>query len=92
MTHACGLCGTSLTCRYCPSCASAGTAKATPAQLAGPDAIIAKARRYEEGNDYARAIETYLSLTTEVTSNLDVLEQVRGEQAAVMPMLGHVRV
>ncbi len=44
--------------------------------LAGTDATIAKARKFEAGNDYARAIETYLSLTTADTNNLDVLEQV----------------
>lgn len=46
--------------------------------LAGPDTVIAKAKKFEQGNDYARAIETYLSLSQQDTSNIDVLEQVCG--------------
>ena len=44
--------------------------------MAGPDVIIAKAKKFEAGNDYARAIETYLSITTSDTNNMDALEQV----------------
>ncbi len=40
------------------------------------DAIIAKARKYEAGNDYARAIEAYLSLTPADASSPDTLQQV----------------
>ncbi len=43
----------------------------------GADAIVQRARKYEQGNDYARAIETYLSVSQQDTSNIDVLEQVR---------------
>jgi hypothetical protein len=43
----------------------------------GADAVISKAKAFERGHDYAKAIETYLSLTSESTSNLDALEQVR---------------
>lgn len=42
----------------------------------GPEATMAKAKAYERGNDYARAIETYLSLTTDNCQNHDVLQQV----------------
>ncbi|KAJ9515621.1 hypothetical protein QJQ45_021684, partial [Haematococcus lacustris] len=48
---------------------------------AGPDSILAKARKFEQGNDYARAIETYLSLSEADTGNVDILEQA-WEQAA----------
>ena len=41
-----------------------------------PDAIVAKAKGYVKNNDYARAIETYLSLTVNDTANHDALEQV----------------
>jgi hypothetical protein len=39
--------------------------------------LMAKAQQYEKDNDYARAIETYLSMSTQDTTNVDVLEQVR---------------
>ena len=45
------------------------------------DAVIAKARKFEQGNDYARAIEAYLSLTAADSPNPDTLQQC-WEQAA----------
>ncbi|KAF5830572.1 intraflagellar protein IFT172 [Dunaliella salina] len=50
-------------------------AEAAPVAAAGPDTIIAKARKYQSNNDFARAIETYLSLSTNDTPNIDMLEQ-----------------
>ncbi len=47
----------------------------------GADGIISKARKFEQGNDYARAIETYLSIGPQDTTNIDVLEQVRRQRA-----------
>lgn len=41
----------------------------------GANATIAKARKFEQGNDFARAIETYLSLTTADTTDVDLLQQ-----------------
>lgn len=52
---------------------------------AGSDTVLNKAKAYERGNDYARAIETYLSLSTRDTNNLDALEQC-WEQAASLAM------
>lgn len=43
---------------------------------AGAEGTIAKAKQFERNNDYARAIETYLSLTIADTQNHDALEQV----------------
>lgn len=42
----------------------------------GPEATMAKAKAYERGHDYARAIETYLSLTTDTCTNYDALQKV----------------
>uniref|UniRef100_A0A7S3QV19 Intraflagellar transport protein 172 homolog n=1 Tax=Dunaliella tertiolecta TaxID=3047 RepID=A0A7S3QV19_DUNTE len=55
--------------------AAGGGATAAPVAAAGPDSIIAKARKFQSNNDFARAIETYLSLSTNDTPNLDILEQ-----------------
>lgn len=41
----------------------------------GAEAAVARARAYERGNDYARAIEAYLSLSPADTNNLDALQQ-----------------
>lgn len=58
-------------------CTHAGANSAPNSQaVGGPDSIISKARKFEAGNDYARAIETYLSIGTADTTNLDVLQQV----------------
>jgi intraflagellar transport protein 172 len=54
------------------------------------DAVIQKARKYEADNDYARAIETYLSLRPGDGNN-DTLEQC-WEQAANLAMNYQVRV
>ena len=48
---------------------------------ASADAVINKARGFERNNDYARAIETYLSLTAQDTSNQDQLEHCWGQAA-----------
>ncbi|MEW5300130.1 MAG: hypothetical protein WDW38_002966 [Sanguina aurantia] len=48
---------------------------------AGADSVVAKAKAFERNNDYARAIEAYLSLTKNDTANFDSLEQC-WEQAA----------
>lgn len=55
------------------------------AAAGGTDAVLNKAKAYERGNDYARAIETYLSLSQRDTNNLDALEQC-WEQAASLAM------
>ncbi|GMH45662.1 hypothetical protein BSKO_13619 [Bryopsis sp. KO-2023] len=41
-----------------------------------PDATMAKAKAFERGHDYARAIETYLSLTTDNCMNYDALQKL----------------
>lgn len=41
----------------------------------GADSLMAQGKAYERGNDFARAIETYLSLSTADTNNVDVLQQ-----------------
>mmetsp|Transcript_26109 Transcript_26109/g.57041 ORF Transcript_26109/g.57041 Transcript_26109/m.57041 type:complete len:1764 (+) Transcript_26109:195-5486(+) len=65
--------------------ASGQNKSSSSASVAGPDSIIAKAKKFEQNNDYARAIETYLSLTTADTNNHDALEQC-WEQAASLAM------
>jgi hypothetical protein len=57
--------------------ASGGMNSSGPLAAGGSDAVIAKARKFEQGNDYARAIEAYLSLGPSEASNPDVLQQVR---------------
>ena len=42
----------------------------------GPESIMARAKAFERGHDYARAIETYLSLTTDTCTNYDALQKV----------------
>eukprot|EP00955_Chlamydomonas_euryale_P116459 366417-Chlamydomonas_euryale.AAC.27 len=54
--------------------ASGGPAGPTPDGGANADAVIAQARKYEAGNDYARAIEAYLSLSPKDSPNVDTLE------------------
>lgn len=49
----------------------------------GSDAIIAKARKFEQNNDYARAIESYLSLGPQDTNNMDTLQQAWGQAASL---------
>ena len=49
----------------------------------GADALIQKARKFEQGNDYARAIEAYLGIGQGDTSNLDVLQQAWGQAASL---------
>jgi hypothetical protein len=41
----------------------------------GTEAAVARARAFERGNDYARAIDAYLSVTPAETNNLDALQQ-----------------
>lgn len=41
----------------------------------GAEAAVARARAFERGNDFARAIEAYLSVTPADTNNLDALQQ-----------------
>jgi hypothetical protein len=41
----------------------------------GLEAAVARAQAYEHGNDFARAIEAYLSLSPADTNNLDALQQ-----------------
>jgi hypothetical protein len=45
----------------------------------GLEAAVARAQAYERGNDFARAIEAYLSLSPADTNNMDALQQ-RWEQ------------
>lgn len=49
----------------------------------GADALIQKARKFEQGNDYARAIEAYLAIGQGDTGNLDVLQQAWGQAASL---------
>lgn len=41
----------------------------------GLDQVVAKARAFEKGNDWARAIETYLSVTPQDSANTDALQR-----------------
>jgi hypothetical protein len=41
----------------------------------GLDQVVAKARAFEKGNDWARAIETYLSVTAQDSANTDALQR-----------------
>jgi hypothetical protein len=41
----------------------------------GLEAAVARAQAYERGNDFARAIEAYLSLSPADTNNMDALQQ-----------------
>ncbi|GAX77698.1 hypothetical protein CEUSTIGMA_g5141.t1 [Chlamydomonas eustigma] len=65
--------------------ASGANSGSGPAGGGGADIILAKARKHEQDNDYARAIETYLSVSTQHTDNLDTLQQC-WEQAATLAM------
>jgi len=42
------------------------------------NAVFKSLVKLEADNDFARAIEAYLSLSTQDTNNLDMLEKVRG--------------
>ncbi|WIA40104.1 hypothetical protein OEZ86_013511 [Tetradesmus obliquus] len=46
----------------------------------GLEAAVARAQAYERGNDFARAIEAYLSLSPADTNNMDALQQCWEQQ------------
>lgn len=41
----------------------------------GTEGAVARARAFERGNDFARAVDTYLSVTPADSNNLDALQQ-----------------
>jgi hypothetical protein len=54
----------------------AGNAASKQISIAGGNTLMKKAQQYEADNDYARAIETYLSISMQDTTNVDELETV----------------
>ena len=43
----------------------------------GPEAALARAKAFERAREWNRAIDAYLSVPAEDSSNVDFLEQVR---------------
>ena len=46
----------------------------------GPEAALSRAKAFERAREWNRAIDAYLSVTAEDSSNVDFLEQVRAAQ------------
>jgi hypothetical protein len=60
---------------------------ASPAGASGAlEAAITKARNFERGNDYARAIDTYLDVSQQDSSNVDALAQCWQQAAGLAVM------